>query len=125
MSRRILGVAAALVTAGVGLSGCAAGTATDDIMQVGRGKSADGIVGEVTAQSRYGNPQTVTGPVRRKGKDRLEVRLPGGTWIECTRSCSETLRRQTVDFWQNYGGAGNLNGGEDGPGFLNKVLGRP
>jgi hypothetical protein len=118
MSRGYLVIAAAIT-----LSGCAA-AATDDIAHLGR-KSADGIVGEVTAQSRYGNPQTVTGPVRRNGKDRLEVRLPGGTWIECTRSCSETLRRQTVDFWQNYGGAGNLNGGEDGPGFLNKFLGRP
>ncbi len=118
MSRAYLVVAAALA-----VGGCAA-AATDDIMQVGRGKSADGIAGEVTARSRYGAPQTVTGPVRRNGKDRLEVRLPGGTWIECERSCSETLRQQTVDFWQNYGGAGNLNGGVDGPGYL-KFLGRP
>jgi hypothetical protein len=118
-------VAATIVAAGVALSGCAAATATDDIMKAGRGNGTGGIVGEVTAQSRYGNPQTVTGPVRRNGKDRLEVRLPGGTWVECTRSCSETLRRQTVDFWQNYGGAGNVNGGEDGPGYLNKFLGRP
>jgi opacity protein-like surface antigen len=89
-----------------------------DRASVGRSRSADGIVGEVTAESRYGNGQTVTAPVRRNTKDRLEVRLPGGTWIECVRSCSETLRRQTVDFWQNYGGAGNLNGGEDGPGYF-------
>jgi hypothetical protein len=119
MSRGLLVIAAALA-----LSGCAAATATDDIMKAGRGSTADGIVGEVTTQSRYGSLQTVTGPVRRSGQNRLEVRLPGGTWVECVRSCSETLRRQTVDFWQNYGGAGNLNGGEDGPGYL-KFLGRP
>jgi hypothetical protein len=119
MSRGILVVAAAIA-----LSGCAATTATDDISHLGRGKAAEGIVGEVTAQSRYGSTQIVTGPVRRNGQNRLEVRLPGGTWVECVRSCSETLRRQTVDFWQNYGGAGNLNGGEDGPGYL-KFLGRP
>jgi hypothetical protein len=112
-----------IVAAAIALSGCAA-AATDDIAHLGRGKAAEGIVGEVTAQSRYGNPQTVTGPVRRNGRDRLEVRLPGGSWIECERSCSETLRRQTVDFWQNYGGAGNVNGGVDGPGYL-KFLGRP
>jgi hypothetical protein len=29
------------------------------------------------------------------------VRLPGGTWIECGRSCSETLRQETVDFWES------------------------
>jgi hypothetical protein len=112
-----------VIVAAIALSGCAA-AAPDDIMKAGRGNSAEGILGEVTAQSRYGNPQVVTGPVRRNGKDRLEVRLPGGTWIECERNCSETLRRQTVDFWQNYGGAGNLNGGVDGPGYL-KFLGRP
>jgi hypothetical protein len=119
MSRGIIVVAAAIA-----LSGCVAATATGDIAHLGRSKSAEGIVGEVTAQSRYGSPQTVSGPVRRISQNRLEVRLPGGTWVECVRSCSETLRRQTVDFWQNYGGAGNVNGGEDGPGYL-KFLGRP
>jgi hypothetical protein len=119
MSRGVIVVAAALA-----LSGCAAASATDDISHLGRGKSQDGIIGEVTAESRYGSAQVVSGPVRRNGKNRLEVRLPGGTWIECARSCSETLRRQTVDFWQNYGGAGNINGGEDSPGTLNRVLGR-
>ena len=104
--------------AALGLSACAAATATNDITYVGRGNNADGIVGEVVVESRYGSGRAVRGPVRRNGKDRLEVRLPGGTWVECVRSCSETLRRQTVDFWQNYGGSGNINGGEDGPGYL-------
>ena len=55
----------------------------------------------VVAYSRYGNG-AVSGPVRaaRRG---LEVRLPGGTWVGCRTSCSETLRVETVDFFENEG----------------------
>ena len=70
----------------------------------------------VTAESNYGNG-TVRGPVRRTAQGRLEVRLPGGTWIECGFSCSDTLRRETVDFWRNHGGGGPRAGGSDGPGL--------
>lgn len=52
----------------------------------------------VVAESRFGNG-TVSGPVRLARFGR-EVRLPGGTWEPCKRSCSETLRVNTVDFWQ-------------------------
>lgn len=54
------------------------------------------------ARSRFGNG-TVSGPVRatRVG---YEVRKPNGTWIACRRSCSETLRVETVDFYENNGG---------------------
>jgi hypothetical protein len=45
------------------------------------------------------------------------VRLPGGTWLECGISCSDTLRRETVDFWRNHGGRPGSAGG-DGPGYL-------
>ncbi len=61
---------------------------------------ADGVL----AESRFGHG-TVSGPVR-EGRFGYEVRLPGGTWEACKRSCSETLRISTVDFWeaqQNYG----------------------
>jgi hypothetical protein len=75
-----------------------------------------GIVGYVTADSRYSG-QSVSGPVRRGPQGRLEVRLPGGTWLECGLSCSDTLRRQTVDFWRNHGGRPGSAGG-DGPGYL-------
>lgn len=64
--------------------------------------------GGVTAVSKYGNG-SVSGPVRR-ARNGLEVRLPGGTWVGCRASCSETLRVQTVDFWENDGrlvGAGS------------------
>lgn len=59
------------------------------------------IEGYVVAESRFGHG-TISGPVRsvRTG---YEVRMPGGTWIACRRSCSETLRVETVDFWENRG----------------------
>jgi hypothetical protein len=57
----------------------------------------------VVAESHFGKG-TVSGPVR-PGRHGLEVRLPGGTWIDCGRSCSDTLRRQSVDFWENQGGS--------------------
>jgi hypothetical protein len=62
--------------------------------------SADGVI----AESRFGHG-TVAGPVRA-ARYGYEVRLPGGTWEACKRSCSETLRVSTVDFWEaqnNYG----------------------
>lgn len=60
--------------------------------------------GYVVAESRFGNG-TVSGPVRRS-RFGYQVRMPGGTWIDCRRSCAETLRVETVDFWQNSKGAG-------------------
>jgi hypothetical protein len=70
------------------------------------GSWRDGVV----AESRFGNG-SVSGPVR-EGRHGLEVRLPGGTWVGCRRSCSETLRVETVDFWENDGrlvGAGTAS----------------
>ena len=57
--------------------------------------------GYVTAESQVGNG-TVSGPVRM-GRFGREVRLPGGTWEPCRRSCSETLRVSTIDFWYAHG----------------------
>lgn len=53
------------------------------------------------AVSHFGNGR-VSGPVRVTSTG-YEVRLPGGTWVACRRSCSETLRVQTVDFYENNG----------------------
>jgi hypothetical protein len=55
----------------------------------------------VTAVSRHGNG-TVSGPVRPSSTG-YEVRLPGGTWVGCRRSCAETLRVETVDIFENEG----------------------
>jgi hypothetical protein len=68
--------------------------------------------GYVTAESRYGGG-TVTAPVRPGPRGQPQVRLPGGTWIDCRQTCSDTLRRETVDFWQSRGPFG-----PDGPGYL-------
>jgi hypothetical protein len=73
-----------------------------------------GILGYVTADSRFSG-QSVRGPVRRGPQGRLEVRSPGGTWLECGRSCADTLRRETVDFWPSHGQDSMRN---DGPGYL-------
>ncbi|MFV0368828.1 MAG: hypothetical protein ACK5KM_10235 [Hyphomicrobiaceae bacterium] len=54
--------------------------------------------GYVVARSRHGNG-SVSGPVRMT-KLGPQVRLPGGTWEYCRRSCSETLRVETVDYWE-------------------------
>jgi hypothetical protein len=73
-----------------------------------RNQRGDG--GGVVAESRYGNG-SVSGAVR-DGRHGPEVRLPGGTWVGCRRSCSETLRVETVDFWENDGrlvGAGTAS----------------
>jgi hypothetical protein len=70
--------------------------------------------GYVTAESRYGGP-SITAPVRPGGPNgRPQVQLPGGTWIDCQYSCSDTLRRETVDFWQSR----QWPSGSDGPGYF-------
>jgi len=43
-----------------------------------------------------------------------QVRTPGGNWLYCKRSCSETLRVNTVDFWQNEGAGNGAIDQEDG-----------
>jgi hypothetical protein len=79
-------------------------------------KAEEPAAGYVTAESRYSS-QTITAPVRISARGRLEVRLPGGTWIECRRSCSETLRQETIDFWYIRSNPYNA-GGDDGPGYF-------
>lgn len=54
--------------------------------------------GYVVAYSRHGNG-SISGPVRMTDAG-PQVRLPGGTWEYCRRSCSETLRVETVDIWE-------------------------
>lgn len=54
--------------------------------------------GTVTACSRYGNG-CYTAPLRA-GRWGPEMRLNGGTWIDCEGSCKDTLREKTIDFWE-------------------------
>jgi hypothetical protein len=61
----------------------------------------------VTAVSRYGNG-TISAPIRSDARG-SEVELPGGRWVFCRRSCSETLRVETIDFFEaNTAGNGQL-----------------
>jgi len=61
----------------------------------------------VTAESRFGNG-SITEPIRRADKG-WEVLLPGGHWVYCRRSCAETLRVETIDFFNaNSAGSGQL-----------------
>lgn len=53
--------------------------------------------GSVSVCSRYGNG-CYTAPIRH-GRFGLEMRLKGGTWIDCKGSCKDTLREETIDFW--------------------------
>jgi hypothetical protein len=66
----------------------------------------------VVAESRWGNG-TISGPIR-PGPHGWQVRMPRGTWIDCVRSCSDTLRRATLDFWQTVG----PNAPDSGPGYF-------
>jgi hypothetical protein len=79
-----------------------------------RPKPSEARYAYITVESRYGTG-VVSAAVRQGPNGRLEVRLPGGTWLECGQSCHETLRRETVDFWQERG---HPKGGGDGPGYL-------
>ena len=60
------------------------------------------ILGYVTVDS-IRHPGTVTGPIRQ-GPVGLQVRLPGGTWLYCGRTCGDTLRDNTLDFWDQFRG---------------------
>jgi hypothetical protein len=52
----------------------------------------------ITAFSRYGNGSIQS--VVRRGQNGWQVKLPSGNWTYCRRSCEETLRVQTIDFFE-------------------------
>jgi hypothetical protein len=66
----------------------------------------------VVAESLWGHG-SIRAPVRQ-GRAGLEVRLPRGTWIGCGRSCAQTLRQQTVDYWESNGPQAK----DSGPGYF-------
>ena len=66
------------------------------LVTVAQARDRDG--GSVTACSRYGNG-CYRAPVRA-GRFGPEMRLKGGTWIDCEGSCIDTLREKTIDFWE-------------------------
>lgn len=60
---------------------------------------ARAVAGTVTACSTYGHGCT-TAPVRYLNLG-PQIRLKGGPWIWCESDCRDTLRRATVDFWDD------------------------
>ena len=62
---------------------------------------------QITGCSRFGHG-CISGVVR-PGRFDNEVRLPGGTWIGCARDCRDTLRAETVDFWETHMPGGGDN----------------
>lgn len=90
---------AGLSLAGLSLAGLLTVTLTH-AADAGRRHHRDYVAvdGYVVAHSRHGNG-SVSGPVRETSRG-PQVRLPGGTWEYCRRSCSETLRVETVDIWE-------------------------
>ena len=96
--RRLSAPLAAIALAGAMVIGVDATVLGDAAAQRAR---ADRAPAYVVAESRWGHG-SISGPVRR-GPNGWEVRMPRGTWLECKRSCSETLRLATVDFWETQG----------------------
>jgi len=72
----------------------------------------------IVAHSHYGNGSVRS--VVRPARFGWQVRLPrGGAWVDCRRSCEETLRVQTVDIFGD--GDTSLAGG--GYGTLTRECG--
>lgn len=66
----------------------------------------------ITAFSRFGNGSIQS--VVRRGQNGWQVKLPSGNWTYCRRSCEETLRVQTIDYYEggnsiDDGGYGSLS----------------
>jgi hypothetical protein len=109
--RLVLGTAAAMVLVSLASAGAA------DRRSYARGPGV--APAYVVAESQYGNG-TVSGPVRPTSLG-YQVRLPGGTWIYCRMSCTETLRVETVDFWESR----NRTGSDRAFGLLDYFRGYP
>ena len=74
--------------------------------------------GWITAQSQF-DFRTISAPVR-SGPNGDQVRLPGGTWINCEYTCAYTLRSSTLDFFEcGEGGPDDCS-----PGILDEVIAR-
>jgi hypothetical protein len=96
-----------LAIAGVLVGGLAAVESADAASRQ-RGPDRGGYV---VAESRWGHG-TVRGAVRPSARG-WQVRLPGGTWVDCVRNrCSETLRLETVDVFER------MEGKDGGPNYF-------
>lgn len=85
--------------------------ASQDTAAQGR-RAYSGGADYVVAESQWGHG-SIRGAIR-PGRNGMQVQLPGGSWIDCGRNCAQTLRQQTVDFWESNGT--QAKGG--GPGYF-------
>lgn len=60
--------------------------------------SAGARKGTITVCGTFGNAACYTAPVRRTASG-AQFQLKSGRWVDCARDCHDTLRRETVDFW--------------------------
>ncbi|HMN38784.1 MAG TPA: hypothetical protein PKD49_13885 [Hyphomicrobium sp.] len=71
--------------------------------------------GKIVAESRFGHG-SISAAVRETQLG-PQVQLPGGRWLYCRRDCSETLRVETLDFFEaNTNSTGSLHPGQGGVG---------
>ena len=94
-------------SARIALAAATAMVMTVTASEAGRLSRDHGEGSYVVAESEFGNGR-VAGPVRYTRLGR-QVQLPGGSWVYCAKSCAETLRIKTVDFWQSDAGVGANN----------------
>lgn len=86
------GTRAAALTVAIGLGAVLVGA------DAGHAQQRQAGCRYITVQSKY-TADSVSGCVRY-GRRGPEVQLPGGAWIPCEFGCANTLRSQTIDFWQ-------------------------
>lgn len=113
--RHSMGTTIVVTIVAAGVFAAASGTAAQGYDRK-RGAAASPYV---VAESNYGKG-SVTGAVREGHRGVLQVQMPNGSWIDCVRSCSETLRRATVDFWESNGAQAK----DQGPGYFTWSFGR-
>ena len=70
-----------------------------DVLQTAAITAKEKRAGKVTACSQYGTA-CYTAPLVRSPVG-WKLRLKGGTLIDCGVTCEDTLRRATVDFWED------------------------
>jgi len=75
----------------------AAATACTGLVSLAEAKSSD--LGTIRTCSKYGS-ECVTARVRMTNLG-PQYLSPGGNWIWCETDCRDTLRRDTVDFWDD------------------------
>ena len=76
---------------------CLAGSIVASALPATAASPRRGAEGSVQACSHRGHG-CITVQVRQ-GQHGPEVRLPGGTWVDCAGDCRLTAVEQSIDFW--------------------------